>query len=78
MVNLLAVIGTSVTFERLQAVASVEEEELVAALDELTDQRIVEERTDTGAGASYDFAHPIFQQVTYRALGSARRTASIA
>lgn len=50
IVNLLAVIGTSVTFERLKAVSSVEEEELVAALDELTGQRIVEERPDTGAG----------------------------
>jgi len=70
--NLLAVIGTSVTFERLRAVSSVADEELVAAIDELTGQRIVEERMDTGAGTTYDFAHPIFQQVTYRSLGSAR------
>ena len=70
--NLLAVIGTSVTFERLHAVSSVSEEELVAAIDELLAQRVIEERMDTGAGTSYDFAHPILQQVTYRSLGSAR------
>ena len=70
--NLAAVIGTSVTFDRLHAVSSISEEELAAALDELSAQRILEERLDTGAGASYDFSHPMLQQVTYGALGNAR------
>ena len=69
--NLAAVIGTSVTLERLHAVSSMGEAELVAALDELSAQRILEER-DSAVGARYDFTHPILQQVTYNALGSAR------
>ena len=69
--NLAAVIGTSVTFERLLAVCSMGESALVGALDELAALRILEER-DSAAGASYDFTHPILQQVTYSALGSAR------
>jgi DNA-binding CsgD family transcriptional regulator len=69
--NLAAVIGTSVTFDRLLAVSSIDEGELVVALDELTAQRILEERL-TGPFESYDFAHPIVQQVTYSALGGAR------
>jgi len=69
--NLAAVIGTSVTFSRLHSVASVSEQELAALLDELSAQSILEERESAG-GASYDFAHPILQQVTYNALGGAR------
>jgi DNA-binding CsgD family transcriptional regulator len=60
------------TFERLYAVSSTSREELVVALDELSTQRILEERLDTGAGTSYDFTHPLLQQVTYGALGTAR------
>jgi len=69
--NLAAVIGTSVTFNRLHSVTSASETELASLLDELSAQRILEERDGTG-GASYDFAHPILQQVTYNALGGAR------
>jgi DNA-binding CsgD family transcriptional regulator len=70
--NLAAVIGTSVTFDRLRAVASVSDKQLVAALDELSSQRVIEERLDTGAGVSYDFTHPMLQQVAYNTLGNAR------
>ena len=69
--NLAAVIGTSVTFNRLHSVTSASETELASLLDELSAQRILEERDGTG-GATYDFAHPILQQVTYNALGGAR------
>jgi DNA-binding CsgD family transcriptional regulator len=69
--NLAAVIGTSVTFKRLHAISSIGETELAAVLDELSAQRILEER-DGAAAASYDFTHPILQQVTYSALGGAR------
>jgi DNA-binding CsgD family transcriptional regulator len=69
--NLAAVIGTSVTFERLHAVSSISENKLAAALDELAAQRILEER-ESAVGARYDFTHPILQQVTYNALGGAR------
>jgi len=69
--NLVAVIGTSVTFDRLHAVSSISEEDLVAALDELSAQRIVEERANASR-PTYDFTHPILQQVTYSALGNAR------
>jgi DNA-binding CsgD family transcriptional regulator/tetratricopeptide (TPR) repeat protein len=69
--NLAAVIGTSVTFNRLHSVTSASETELASLLDELSAQRILEERDGTG-GATYDFAHPMLQQVTYNALGGAR------
>jgi DNA-binding CsgD family transcriptional regulator len=69
--NLAAVIGTSVTFDRLHAVSSGTEDDLVAALDELGARRILEER-DGLSGTSYDFTHPMLQQVAYSALGSAR------
>jgi len=69
--NLAAVIGTSVPFDRLHAVSSIGENDLATVLDELVAQRILEER-DSAIGASYDFTHPILQQVTYSALGSAR------
>jgi hypothetical protein len=46
----------------LHAVSSISEEELAAALDELSAQRILEERLDTGAGASYDFSHRCFNR----------------
>jgi DNA-binding CsgD family transcriptional regulator len=69
--NLAAVIGRSVTFDRLHAVSSLGQDQLATALDELVAQRILEER-DSAAGARYDFAHPILQQVTYAALGGAR------
>ncbi|MEO7502205.1 MAG: AAA family ATPase [Gemmatimonadaceae bacterium] len=69
--NLAAVIGRSVTFDRLHAVSSMSEGQLVAALDELAAQRILEEPYTAG-GARYDFTHPILQQVTYNALGGAR------
>ena len=69
--NLAAVIGTSVPFNRLHAVSSAGESELAVLLDELSAQRILEERDGAG-GATYDFAHPILQQVTYNALGGAR------
>lgn len=69
--NLAAVIGTSVTFERLHAVSTIGETQLVSSLDELAAQRILEER-DSAAGTGYDFTHPILQQVTYNALGGAR------
>ncbi len=71
--NLAAVIGTSVTFKRLLAVSSSGEPELASLLDELSAQRILEERDGAAGGAaSYDFTHPILQQVTYNALGGAR------
>lgn len=70
--NIAAVIGTSVTFERLRAVTSVDEDALVAILDELCGQRIFEERLDTSDEVAYDFTHPMLQQVAYTALGNAR------
>ncbi|HVD61463.1 MAG TPA: AAA family ATPase [Gemmatimonadaceae bacterium] len=70
--NLTAVIGTSVTFDRLRAVTSMSEDSLIPILDELCGQRILEERLDTADQVAYDFTHPMLQQVAYSALGNAR------
>jgi DNA-binding CsgD family transcriptional regulator len=72
--NIAAVIGAHTTYEALGAVSGLPREELLGALDELRHQLIL---TETGAGApgdtvSYDFSHPILQDVLYAELGKAR------
>jgi len=69
--NVAAVVGTRLTFELLSALSPVGSRALAEALDELCDNRVLEEVLLTG-GSGYDFAHPILQQVTYGSLGAAR------
>lgn len=69
--NLLAVIGTSVRHEELGAVAELDQAALVAAVDELRRERVVEERLD-GRAVVYDFSHPILRETIYAGVGLAR------
>lgn len=73
LANLAAVIGTRATYDTLLAVGGMEESALVAAIEELRAERVLEElRSDESV--AYDFTHPLLQQVLYTELGHARVT----
>ena len=69
--NIASVVGTRVTFDQLSALTPLSDDDLATALDELCIHRVFEE-VEGPESTAYDFAHPILQQVTYSALGSAR------
>lgn len=69
--NIAAIVGTRVNFDQLAALTHQSDENLATALDELCTHRVLEE-VQGPDGIAYDFAHPIFQQVAYGALGAAR------
>jgi DNA-binding CsgD family transcriptional regulator/tetratricopeptide (TPR) repeat protein len=71
LADLLAVLGTSIAHEALHTVSSLDEMDLVAAIDELRRDRILEERMEAGA-VVYDFAHPVFREALYGEIGLAR------
>lgn len=66
---LAATIGRTFTFELLAAASEERETTLVRALDELWQQRIVQEQGIEG----YDFTHDKLRQVAYVSLSPARR-----
>jgi DNA-binding CsgD family transcriptional regulator/tetratricopeptide (TPR) repeat protein len=71
LANLAAVIGTRAPYDTLAQVSHLSEGEIVAALDELRAQRVLEETGSVDA-IHYDFTHPLLQQVIYSELGQAR------
>jgi DNA-binding CsgD family transcriptional regulator len=73
LANLAAVIGVRATYDTLFAVSEMKESDLVAAIEELCRERVMEEvRSDEQV--AYDFSHPLIQQVLYSELGGARVT----
>ncbi|MFN2637134.1 MAG: helix-turn-helix transcriptional regulator [Gemmatimonadaceae bacterium] len=71
LANLAAVIGTRAEYDTLERVSGLSKPDLVSALDELVQQRVLVETGNVDA-ISYDFSHPLLQQVLYSALGQAR------
>jgi DNA-binding CsgD family transcriptional regulator len=71
LANLAAVIGTRAPYDTLARVSGLSQPEIVAGLDELLAQRVLEE-TGSVAAIRYDFTHPLLQQVIYSELGQAR------
>jgi adenylate cyclase len=71
LADFAAVIGTRASHETLAAVAGLGEQELIADLDELLAQRVLNE-TGNVDDIWYDFTHPLLQQVIYSELGQAR------
>jgi DNA-binding SARP family transcriptional activator len=69
LLSTAAVIGRLFTFALLERVGRVEEDALLAALDELWRRRIVREH----GSEAYDFTHDKLRAVAYAELGSARR-----
>jgi DNA-binding SARP family transcriptional activator len=63
------VIGRSFTIDMLLQVSGFQEDELVTAVDELWQRRIVRDRE----GNAYDFSHDKLRQVAYQAITPARR-----
>jgi DNA-binding CsgD family transcriptional regulator/tetratricopeptide (TPR) repeat protein len=71
LANLAAVIGARAAHDTLANVAGMSETEIIAGLDELLAQRVLEEPGSVDA-ICYDFTHPLLQQVIYADLGQAR------
>lgn len=69
VMNLAAVVGRSFTFEVLSAAGDLSTAQLVAALDELWQRRMVIPQGES----SYDFAHDKLRQVVYDGLSPVRR-----
>jgi tetratricopeptide (TPR) repeat protein len=69
LASLAATVGRAFRFEVLAQASSRDEEQLVEALDELWQRRIVRER---GVDA-YDFSHDKLREAAYARAGSARR-----
>lgn len=69
VMHLAAVAGRAVGLEVLTAAARIVENEMLTALDELCQRRIL--RTDDGR--SYDFAHDLLREAALHTLGPARR-----
>jgi DNA-binding CsgD family transcriptional regulator len=71
LANLAAVIGTRAPYDTLAKVSGLSETEIIAGLDELLAQRVLQE-TGSVDSIHYDFTHPLLQQVIYTELGQAR------
>src|ERR1700737_1016615 len=71
LANLAAVIGARAAHDTLANVAELSETEIIAGLDELLAQRVLEETGSVDA-ICYDFPPPLLQQVIYADLGQAR------
>ncbi len=69
LAGVAAVLGRAFTFETLVAVSERLEAELVAAIEELWDRRIVREL----ANGAYDFTHDKLREVAYGGIISPRR-----
>ncbi len=69
LIDVAATFGRAFTVEELRRVSGMREEELVRALDELWQRRIISEQ---GSDA-YDFNHLVFSQVTANSQSTARR-----
>jgi predicted ATPase len=68
-----AVLEHGITFERLCAISHLEENEGLAALDELVSSRLLVEGAQLDAPGGYEFAHNMIREVVYTEAGDARR-----
>ncbi len=69
LASLAATVGRAFDFDILASASSSSEDDVVDALDELSDRRIVRELT----GATYDFSHDKLREAAYERAGEARR-----
>ncbi len=72
VLSLAAVIGRRFRFEVLQALAELQETELLDALEEATRAQLIREETRVG-GVEYDFVHALIREVLYERLSVRRR-----
>ena len=69
--NVLAVAGTRVDHKLLSTVTDQAEADVLAGLDQLRTEQLIEEATE-GAAIVYRFVHPLVREVTYSEMGLAR------
>ena len=67
--ELIAVLGTGVTLETLEAVSKAGRMKLAAALGELRAERVLEERVE-GEEVQYDVTHPLLRETLIARLGA--------
>jgi DNA-binding CsgD family transcriptional regulator/tetratricopeptide (TPR) repeat protein len=69
--ELAAIFGGRFRLESAAAVLRVEPHMLLAALDELRRERVIDE-TDAGGDLTYEFSHPLIRETLYDGLSRAR------
>ncbi len=74
LADTVAVFGGRATYDELAAVTGLEDDALIAAIDELRAPDLFTERRD-GEDIVYDFSHPLLQELLYAELGLARTRA---
>jgi DNA-binding CsgD family transcriptional regulator len=72
--DIAAALGARATYDELGAASSLEDDALLAAIEELRAAAVLSERDDAGE-IVYDFAHPLIQETLYSELGLARARA---
>jgi tetratricopeptide (TPR) repeat protein len=73
VLSVAAVIGRDFQVRVLQKVASIDDDELLGALEEARKAAVIEERTGTGGRVNYRFAHAFFRQTLYEEIIAPRR-----
>lgn len=72
--DIAAALGAGVTHDALASLAALDDEPMLAALDELRAADVITER-ESGGDITYDFAHPLIQETLYEDIGLARARA---
>ena len=73
VLGIAAVVGRDFRLDVLQKVADLSEDELFAALEEAQGAAVIEERSATGTGVGFRFAHALFKQTLYEEIFAPRR-----
>ena len=73
VLGIAAVVGRDFRLDVLQKVADLSEDELFAALEEAQGAAVIEERSSTGTGVGFRFAHALFKQTLYEEIFAPRR-----
>ena len=73
VLSVAAVVGRDFRLDVLQQVAGLSEDDLFAALEEAQAAAVIEERSATGTGVSFRFAHAFFKQTLYEETFAPRR-----
>ena len=73
VLSVAAVVGRDFRLDVLQKVAGLSEEDVFAALEEAQAAAVIEERSATGTGVGFRFAHAFFKQTLYEETFAPRR-----
>ena len=73
ILSVASVLGRQFQLNVLQQIAGVEEDEVIADLEEAADRAIVEDQTVVGQGVVYRFSHGLFRELLYDEMSLMRR-----